>query len=248
MASGGSVPTRPRCGRRRLLPLLVLAVVAGACGGEPAAPAVDAAVVDPLPSVGGEAYGVMATRHGLAAVGPAPRVVLGLDGGYAEDTSAQVRSRGLVKAGPVVVTASGTIDSAGSTARTVARVEGVSLFRGRIRATLAVAVASSGTDGTTAASSADGSGIFGLVIDRKVYGDLVPAPNTTIPLKGGGFVILNEQTGGGDGARASTLRVNMIRAVSGAREVIVASAASRVSPVLIIIEDPFIDDPLVTVP
>jgi hypothetical protein len=239
------MPTRPRCGRSRLLPLL--AAFAGACGGEPAGPAVRADVVDPLPSVGGEAYGLLAAGRRVS-VGPVPRVVLGLGGGYEEGTSAGVRFRRLLKTGPMVVTATGTIDSAGSTARTVARVEGVALFHGRIRATRAVAVASSTTDGANARSSADGSRIVGLVIDGRSYGDLEPAPNTTIPLKGGGFVVLNEQTGDGNGATASSLRVNLIRAVSGSREVIVASAASRVSPVLIIIEDPFIDNPLVSIP
>jgi hypothetical protein len=245
MASGASMPARPRCGRTRLLPLF--AVFAGACGGEPAGPAVQADVVDPLPSVGGEAYGLRATGPRVA-LGPVPRVVLGLGGGYEEAASAGVRSRRLLKTGPMVVTATGTIDSAGSTARTVARVEGVNLFHGRIRATRAVAVAGSRTDGITATSSAEGSRIFGLVIDGAFYGDLLPAPNRTIPLKGGGFVVLNEQTGGGDGVRASSLRVNLIRAVSGGKEVVVGSVASRVHPVLIIIEDPFINDPFVSVP
>jgi hypothetical protein len=94
------------------------------------------------------------------------------------------------------------------------------------------AAAESTCNGTTASSSAAGSGFVNLVV-AGVQINGTPPPNTAIGVPGVGTVILNEQVVGGDGIHTSSLTVNMIHVVVNtpllAGDIVIASAHSDVT-------------------
>src|SRR4029077_20754233 len=88
------------------------------------------------------------------------------------------------------------------------------------------------SNGSTATSSAAGSGFVNLVVNHTAIAANVPA-NTRIVIPGVATVILNEQITGGDGHHSTSLTVNMIDVVAngslGTGEIIVSSAHSDVN-------------------
>jgi hypothetical protein len=202
-------------------------------GGGPAGGAVAGgdqanALVAAPPGVLGEAYGVLATTA-IGRVPKTPVARLAADGGLADSEKAAVALPGLVSTGLVTVTSPGGVgdQAAGSEATTT--VSKVSVLDGVVSCDLVVAMSSSRSDGHTARSSADGSTFLGLTVAGTAMGDVLPAPNTRIPVPGVGTVVLNEQVASGDGVTTSGLQVNMIHvllagAVAG--DLVVGSARS----------------------
>jgi hypothetical protein len=119
-------------------------------------------------------------------------------------------------------------DAAGSHA--AASVAKVNVLNGVVTCDLVVAMTSSHSDGRAATSSPDGSTLLGLAVAGVPMGDVLPAPNTSIPVPGVGTVVLNEQVPTGDGISTSGLQLNMIHVYLGGLapgEVVVGSARSE---------------------
>ena len=185
----------------------------------------------------GEAYGVAAT---IAAQGDAgavvrvnrtPRAFLLNRGGTAVAQSSGVDEPGYVTTGRLTVNLRGSIDKAGAKALSTAEVEGLNILDGLITAERVVAVSSSAGDGTMAASNVEGSGFFGLIVNGVPFGDVTPAPNTTMEIPGG-VVILNEHSPSGDGITAAALTVNMVHVMLRGEligDIVVLSSSSGVT-------------------
>ncbi len=88
-------------------------------------------------------------------------------------------------------------------------VQSVSLLGGLVTAGSVQAVASSTATAAGATSTGQRSTFTGLRVAGLPV-SVTPAPNTRIALSGVGFVVLNEQIGPVNGAKASTITVNMI--------------------------------------
>ena len=88
-------------------------------------------------------------------------------------------------------------------------VQSVNVLRGLVVAGSVRAVASSTATAAGATSTGQGSRFTALRV-AGVPVALTPAPNTRLALPGVGFVVLNEQSGPLNGARASTITVTML--------------------------------------
>jgi hypothetical protein len=165
-------------------------------------------------SVTGEAYGVLAkidAQSDTVTVNRTPTAVL-RGGGMVVSRSSGIDVPGYVTTGRLTVTAAGSKDPAGSRVLSTAEVDRLNILDGLVTAERAVAVSGSAGNGVTAASNAEGSGFFGLVVNGVPFGDVTPAPNTTIEIPGG-VVILNEQIPRGDGITTTALTVQMVHVV-----------------------------------
>jgi hypothetical protein len=186
-------------------------------------------------TVSGEAYGVSVNVVGAVSVTipKTPDVVLPSGGGTASNQVASITIPHTLASQTLTVTTTGSIGGTSASALSSATVEQVDILNGLVTAKAVVAVASSTGDGTTATSSATGSKLLGLTVGNIVFGDVIPVPNTVIPLPGVGTVILNEQIRGGDGVTTTSLTVNMIHVVlsgsAGSGDIVVSSAHSDVN-------------------
>src|SRR5437773_8037045 len=190
----------------------------------------------PANSVSGEAFGVSAKASVSCAevtVRPTPHVVLCPDGGMVSDRVARIAVPNVATSSTLEVVTTGSIGPNKASAQSSAKVEGVNLLNGVVRAEAVVAMSTSTADGSTATSTGEGSTLIGLRINGTPL-DVTPPPNTTIPIPGGA-VILNEQIFEGDGVHTRALTVNMIHVVLqdplGAitADIIVSSAHSDVN-------------------
>lgn len=188
-------------------------------------------------SVSGEAYGVFVNVVGVNGVSvtvpKTPDVVLPSGGGTASNQVASITIPGTLASQTLTVTTTGSIGATAANAQSSSTVEQVDILNHLIMANAVVAVASSTGDGTTATSSAAGSQLLGLTVGGIFFGDVIPLPNTVIPLPGVGTVILNQQITGGDGVQTTSLTVNMIHVVlsggAGSGDIVVSSAHSDVN-------------------
>jgi hypothetical protein len=184
-------------------------------------------------SVTGEAYGVFAkvdAQRGTVTVNRTPRAVL-RGGGMVVSRSSGIDVPGYLTTGRLTVNTTGSMDSAGSRVLSTAEVDRLNILDGLVTAERAVAMSGSAGNGATAASNAEGSGFFGLVVNGVPFGDVTPAPNTTIEIPGG-VVILNEQIPSGDGITTTGLTVQMVHVVlSGDRvgDIVVLSSSTGVT-------------------
>jgi hypothetical protein len=184
-------------------------------------------------SATGEAYGAFAkidAQRDTVTVNRTPRAVL-RGGGMVVSRSSGINVPGYLTTGRLTVNTTGSIDSPGSSALSTAEVDRLNILDGLVTAERAVAVSGSAGNGVTAASNAEGSGLFGLVVNGVPFGDVTPAPNTTIEIPGG-VVILNEQIPSGDGITTTALTVQMVHVVlSGDRigDIVVLSSSTGVT-------------------
>jgi hypothetical protein len=184
--------------------------------------------------VSGEAYGafVNLTSPVAVSVPKTPDVVLPSNGGMAEDEVLSLSQAGVISTGVLEVSTEGSIGPHSASAVSQATVDSLNLLNGFITADIVVAMSTSVSDGTTASSSAAGSGFLNLMVNGTAYGANV-SPNTTINITGVGTVILNEQITGGDGVHTTSLTVNMIdvklNGTLGTGQIIVSSAHSDVN-------------------
>ncbi len=184
-------------------------------------------------SVSGEAFGVSVNLTAPAAVSvpKTPDVVLPPNGGMREADLVSLSQPGLVSTSVLDVNTEGSIGPHSASAVSQASVDHLNLLNGLITADIVEAMSTSVSNGTTATSSAAGSGFFNLVVNKMPIAANVP-PNTTIVVPGVGTVILNEQIFGGDGKQSTSLTVDMIDvtlAGSLGGEIIVSSAHSDVN-------------------
>jgi hypothetical protein len=139
---------------------------------------------------------------------------------------------GVVSTSVLEVSTEGSIGPHSASAVSQASVDNLNLLNGLITADIVEAMSTSVSNGTTATSSAAGSGFFNLVVNGTPVAANV-APNTTIGVPGVGTVILNEQILGGDGVHSTSLTVDMIDVMLngslGTGEIIVSSAHSDVN-------------------
>src|SRR5437773_10737785 len=149
------------------------------------------------------------------------------------DRVARIAVPNVATSSTLEVVTTGSIGPNKASAQSSAKVEGVNLLNGVVRAEAVVAMSTSTADGSTATSTGEGSTLIGLRINGTPL-DVTPPPNPTIPIPGGA-VILNEQIFEGDGVHTRALTVNMIHAVLqdplGAitADIIVSSAPSDVN-------------------
>jgi hypothetical protein len=179
--------------------------------------------------VGGSAYG--ASVKTLFGTTQSPMAALSESGGYSLGES-ETFAAPAVSAKWLSAVSTGSVGSNQEpwSSQSVSEVEEVSVLNGLIRADNVTTVASSYTDGTSAASNADGSGFVNLVVNGVSLAADV-APNTRVNLLGVGYVVLNEQKRTGDGVGSSGITVNMIHVyLLDGREIVVGSGSSRVSP------------------
>ena len=188
-------------------------------------------------TVSGEAYGVSVNVVGANLVSvtipKTPDVVLPSGGGTASNQVASITIPDTLASQTLTVTTTGSIGGTSASAQSSATVEQLDILNHLVMAKAVVAVASSTGDGTTATSSGAGSQLLGLTVGNIVFGDVIPVPNTVIPLPGVGTVILNEQITGGDGVTTTSLTVNMIHVIlsgsAGSGDIVVSSAHSDVN-------------------
>jgi hypothetical protein len=168
-------------------------------------------------------------------VGPTPHVVLPPDGGMVRDELLRITVPNVAASTTLGVVTTGAIGPSTASAQSSATVQDVNLLNGLVAARLVIAMSSSTADGSTAASTSEGSTLIGLSINGSLPTDVTPPPNTKISIPGA-TVILNEQIQTGDGVRTSALTVNMIHVMLNdpltgkiTGEIVVASAHSDVN-------------------
>ena len=184
-------------------------------------------------SVSGEAFGVSVNLTAPAAVSvpKTPDVVLPPNGGMQQADLVGLNQQGVISTSVLDVSTEGSIGPHSASAVSQASVDKLNLLNGFITAGIVEAMSTSVSNGTTATSSAAGSGFFNLVVNGTPIAANVP-PNTKIvtPV---GMVILNEQIFGGDGVHSTSLTVDMIdimlNGTLGTGEIIVSSAHSDVN-------------------
>lgn len=165
----------------------------------------------PPNTITGSAFGVYYDIDLLGenlAAGPTPLVVIPAGGGAAANTVFTLEQPGLISAPTITVVTSGTVGPTHANADSVAIIEGLGLLDGLIAVDTVVSFSSSVGDGTSATSEANGSGLIGLSIAGINIGNVIPPPNTVIPVPGVGVIIVNEQIKGGDGIKTTALTVN----------------------------------------
>jgi hypothetical protein len=179
--------------------------------------------------VGGTGYGA-SVRTTLTST-QSPVAALPAGGGYVVGEAASFGVPSTLDARWLTAVTTGSVSDASepASAQTVSEVESVNVLNGLVRADNVTAIASSYAANGTAGSDADGSGFVNLVVNGTAITTDV-APNTRIDIPLVGYVVLNEQIRGGDGATSSSLTVNMIhvRLLDGA-DIVVGSASSSAS-------------------
>jgi hypothetical protein len=185
-------------------------------------------------SVSGEAFGVSVNLTAPVAVSvpKTPDVVLPPNGGMQQADLVGLNQQGVISTSVLDVSTEGSIGPHSASAVSQASVDKLNLLNGFITADIVEAMSTSVSNGTTATSSAAGSGFFNLVVNRTPIAANV-APNTTIVIPMVGTVILNEEIFGGDGVHSTSLTVDMIDVMLngslGSGEIIVSSAHSDVN-------------------
>lgn len=149
--------------------------------------------------VGGLAYGTYAnTTIGddlVNKIGKAALITMGCEGTNGQTLSNNVATLdvgSLLSLDNIVSTAFGGPQNGGTVARMTSTVEGVSLLGGLIKAGTISAVAQETYQNGVRTRSTAGSGFVGLKIGLLTVAVNTP-PNTTVPLAGLGYVIINEQ-------------------------------------------------------
>ena len=159
----------------------------------------------------------------------------------------------VLSTGLVVNTTAGTLSQTAAHAESTSTINNLNILNGLVTATTIRSKATSDGNGTTATSSAAGSFANQLRIGGILYQQSEFEPNTVISVSASviaivgalpvvvplnGTVIINEQTGGGDGQTTSSLSVNFLHVnVSGSvagvislnANIVVASASSGVT-------------------
>lgn len=179
--------------------------------------------------VSGTGYGA-SVRTTLTST-QSPVAALPASGGYVVGEAASFGVPSTLDARWLTAVTTGSVSDASepASAQTISEVESVNILNGLVRADNVTAIASSYAANGTAGSDADGSGFVNLVVNgTDIRTDV--APNTRIDIPLVGYVVLNEQIRGGDGATSSSLTVNMIhvRLLNGA-DIVVGSASSSAS-------------------
>jgi hypothetical protein len=234
---------------RRLLRLVLATALLGVIA--PAGTAHAAATGDLLfGSFGGNAYGTKAsviTGDIATKLGRSAYITSGCDGtgGVVKSNTVDTVDAGpAAKAQQIYTTAFSDKTATTGVVRHTAKVEGVRLLGGRVKADAVKAVARTRADETTARSDAHGSKFVDLVVDGEQIAS--PKANTKIKLRGIGFLKFKSVERSGDGEDSSGISLDMLRVVVkkdnrfdlpiGA-EIVVAHAASkfrRVEPAAVV--------------
>src|SRR5712691_6729169 len=188
-------------------------------------------------SVSGQAYGVYVSTP-VASQPQSPLAVLpAISAPNGDIANATADVPNAVSSDFLNSTTTGAIGTTAASAQSIASVADVNILGGLITATTLSAVVTSSRTATGATSNANGSTFANLTVNgvAVTVGDAAVAPNTSMPLPGVGYVVLNEQTPTGDGVTSSGITVNMIHvvlqdALTGMKtgEIIVGSAGSSV--------------------
>ncbi len=181
-------------------------------------------------TVSGEAYGTLVDVLNTD-VGRNPQAILSSQGGSAQAQVATVNVGTLVGTGTVTSTTTGAITPTTATSQSVAAIEQLSLLGGLITADAVQAQVTCSGNGTTAACSAAGSTLANLRVAALVL-NIVPPPNTVIPLPLVGSLVLNEQIVTGNGTTTRAMTVNLLHVnlsgILGTGDIVVSSARAGV--------------------
>jgi hypothetical protein len=176
----------------------------------------------------GNAYGSEVTlAGGVINSGPSAPVVLGCifaGGVQRTNTIASVSALPALATGTVSTSASTTQASGMVTSKTTATIQRVNLLLGMVKADAITADSATTYTSSGFQTSAAGSGFVNLVVAGHAESGTPPA-NTTVPLPGIGYVILNQQTVSSSG---QALTVNMIHIVITVSSPLGASGANIV--------------------
>jgi hypothetical protein len=191
-------------------------------------------------SVSGQAYGAYVNTP-LASQARSPLAVLpqitAPNGDIATADADVLNVPNAVSSDFLNSSTTGAIGTTTAGAQSIASVADINILGGLVTAKTLSAIATSGRGASGAWSDANGSTFQDLVVNGVpvTVGDAAVAPNTRLPLPGVGYVVLNEQSGSGDGVTSSGITVNMIHvvlqdALTGVQtgEIIVGSATSSV--------------------
>ncbi len=184
-------------------------------------------------TVSGEAFGASVNVVG-ATLAKMPDVTVDASKGVSTAETPSVSVLNVLSTGTLESSAAGVGAENAATAETRATVQSINILAGLVTADLVVAMASSASNGRSAASNSDGSTFVNLVVNGKAITGSV-APNTKISIPGVANVILNEQSPSGNGTSTSGITVNAIHVqvlsllgiVTG--NILVASASSQAS-------------------
>lgn len=179
----------------------------------------------PVNMVSGEAFGSQITLSNMP-VEKNPRALLASQGGSAQANVASVTLPGTLTSATEDQVTSGSITATNASTTTSSSVEQVNVLDGLVTGDLVHAMCACTGDGTTASCNDTGTQFVNVVVNGTPITVPVP-PNTTIPIPGIGTVIVNEQTGGGDGMTTSSLTVNAVHVIltgNPSGDIIVASA------------------------
>ncbi|HEV7730723.1 MAG TPA: choice-of-anchor P family protein [Candidatus Binatia bacterium] len=181
-------------------------------------------------TVSGESYGAFVDVLNID-LARNPQAILSSQGGSAQGQALGLNVTTLLSTGTVTSTSTGAITPTMATSQSVTAVEQLSLLGGLIHANAVQAAATCTGNGTTASCSTAGTTLANLVVGALVL-NIVPPPNTVIPLPLVGSLTLNEQIVTGNGTTTRGLTVNLLHVhlagILGQGDIIVASAQAGV--------------------
>jgi hypothetical protein len=181
-------------------------------------------------TVSGEAHGAFVDVLDID-LSRNPDAILSAQGGSAQGQALGLNVATLLSSGTVTSTTAGSITPNLATSQSVSVVEQLDLLNGVITADAVQAQVQCAGNGTTANCSAAGSTLANLRVAALVL-NLVPPPNTVIPLPLIGSLRLNEQITTGNGVTTRAMTVNLIHVnlngILGTGDIIVASARAGV--------------------
>lgn len=177
----------------------------------------------------GNAYGTEVDVGSIVTSGPTALVNLGCTseaGIHNSNTVVGLNAAPIVVSGTVRTTADTSDTGTEKASRTTAETEGLSLLNGLVRADLVKAVSTTSRDASGFHTSAAGSAFVNLRVGLQTF-NVLPAPNTTIPLAGLGSLVLNEQTSKITKKKAS-MTVNMIHVFINTQNVLGIPAGTQI--------------------
>jgi hypothetical protein len=163
-------------------------------------------------SVAGNAYGA-SVKTLAGSLDPASSVTLNPIDGINDAELAGVSVAGTLTTKTLSSVTTGVVGENAASAQSYATAQDVSILNGVITAKVIVAMASSSSNGVQAVSNAAGTTLVDLVVNGVAMGVVAPAPNTQIGVPGFGTLILNEQTGSGNGTTSTGLDVTALHLV-----------------------------------
>ena len=142
-------------------------------------------------------------------VGPLPYVALPQDGGFVSEEAVAVQIPEVLTSGTLSTMTAGSINEStgAATSTSIAQVEGLSLL-GLVSADLLTAVCTATANANGASADTNGTSVLNLNVFGHRF-DVVPPPNTEIPLLLG-KAVLNEQTPIVEGGTVVGLSVTLV--------------------------------------